>query len=414
MALSGIVSRHANQRVLVGALEIGGVEILAFDGTGDYDDATGKGTDNAGPLTRAFAASSYLYLPPGKYLFSTFAVLQLVLRNTVIGPGRLFYDNGSTKEEIGGRLRIGVNDPNGNLGTRTQGGVVLGGAGPGFDGQVLASNGPAWGHIQPSKEGSSSEWQVYNTGFAGRAVTVDGTGFIDATGGYTFPVANANRLQGIEAGDIIGFSGVAYLIETVVSATRLKLQTTGGGAVTFSGAVAGTFYHSYYYADGLCNTSGTAVTWLSGDYFFSIAVAYSQKWVKIGGVRYTLNAFTDAKTISLTGSAGTQSGAVFQQKMLSKAMNTSLFRVQGLGGGDEEALALFQTILGRFKLAAHYAGNGEYRSISIGTGDDGEGDVREHIVFHPDGTIELKGLPTSASGLSAGKLWTDNGTVKVA
>lgn len=61
-------------------------------------------------------------------------------------------------------------------------------------------------------------------------------------------------------------------------------------------------------ANGACNTSGTAVTGTSGSSFTSGMVGLP---LFIAGVGYTVQAFTDATHITLSSSAGTQTGAAW-------------------------------------------------------------------------------------------------------
>ncbi len=58
-------------------------------------------------------------------------------------------------------------------------------------------------------------------------------------------------------------------------------------------------------ANGLCNTSGTAVSRTSGDNFDSGMVG---KAFYISGIGYTVQSFTNANSITLSSSAGTQTG----------------------------------------------------------------------------------------------------------
>ena len=69
--------------------------------------------------------------------------------------------------------------------------------------------------------------------------------------------------------------------------------------------------------NGTCNTSGTAVTWVSGDPFPTSLVANGTSnfgvttTVTINGSGYTLSSVTDSTHLTLTGSAGTQTGVAF-------------------------------------------------------------------------------------------------------
>jgi hypothetical protein len=320
-----------------------------------------------------------LNFPEGNYLFSGFALLTSVLACECSGSGNLFYNNGTYTERIGQRVRAGVNDPDGNLGTLTQGGFVIGGEGPSQDGVILYGAQPAWAQFQTTKMGSGTEIQVYNNAFIGLATSVAGTAFIDAT------YADFSNSK-IEVGDIIGYGDTEYLIKTKVSNTRLELETPASGAVSFASSTSNTFRHAYYYADGVCNTSGTSVTWVSGDYFFSVAPAFSQSFVRINGTKYSFLSLTSQRAITLTSSAGTQTNVVFQQKIYNLARSISLFRLQGLAGASEEALAIYNTTKGEVRIETHFAGGGKYSPIKISTGENPLGTISPQICLYPNST----------------------------
>lgn len=64
------------------------------------------------------------------------------------------------------------------------------------------------------------------------------------------------------------------------------------------------------YKLGAVNTSGTAVTHASGDLFDSVTHA-AGKWIFISGIPYTIATYNTTTSLTLTASAGAQSGAVY-------------------------------------------------------------------------------------------------------
>lgn len=379
---------------------MGGDVKNTYGAVGDYDPLAGTGTDDSAAFAAALAVFNEVILPPGNYLIADPAVLQSVLKATVYGAGRLYYNTGSAVEQVGSFFRAGVCDSGNNQGLSRQGGLVVGGEGPGVNGTLLRGQHPSWMDFIPTRGGSGVEVQIYNTSNSGLAVTVDGTGYIDATSGDFSSSA-------IEAGDVIGYGFTLYRIKTKVSNSRLELETTGGGAVTFSGATTETFYHAYYYADGVCNTNGTAVTWVSGDYFFTGAALSGQHRIKINGTYYGFSSFTNERAITLGSSAGVQSSVAFTQKFFSLARNTSLFRIQALSGGVEENLAIYHRVDGRFVVAsqASTATGAHYRPVVFQTGPNYDAPLSteiQHLTLSPDGQLGLGkdyttvGWPTSA------------------
>ena len=61
-------------------------------------------------------------------------------------------------------------------------------------------------------------------------------------------------------------------------------------------------------ATGTCNTSGTAVTWVSGNTFVAGMAGQS---IKIGSTVYTVSTYNSSTSLTLTSSAGTNTGATF-------------------------------------------------------------------------------------------------------
>lgn len=366
------------------------VSLRDYGGVGDYNVTTGAGTSNNTALTNALAINGEVYVPAGNYLFSTYAVLQQVLNGTIWGPGKLYYNNGSMTEIIGSQVRAGVSDADGNLGENTQGGVIFGGEGPGVDGTLVYGAHPQWLNTQPTRRGASAEFQIYSTALFAMARGVVGTAFLDAEGGYTF------NYPEIEVGDVFGFGEKVYRIKTKVSATRIEVELPyGAGAVTFASNALDTFRHAFVWGEGTCDVNGTAVTRKTGDYFFWVAPYEYQAKIRIGATWHQLedNGYAGLpNNLTLTASAGTQTGVTFLQKMLPLSLELSMFRLQGLIGGDEEGYGFFHTIDGRNTIESQYAGNGRYRSISVRTGPEYDlAGGREALQVSADGRIGMGG-----------------------
>lgn len=370
-----------------------------FGGKGDYNTVTGTGSSNNTALTNALSYSAELFVPSGDYLFSGYPLLSDLLRSTIYGPGRLWYDNGSYIEQIGSRVAAGVCDPDGNLGAITQGGFIVGGEGPDNNGTLWRSDGcPSWSDFVPTRSGSAIELQVYNTAIKGLCVTVNGTAYIDATYG-DFSSTN------VAVGDVLGVGQALYKIKTKVSNTRLELETTAGGSVTFSGATTLQFTHAYYYADGVCDVAGTTVTRKTGAYFFNVAEYASQHKLILPSGTYTVSAVVDGDELTLATSAGTSTGVAYTQKVLSLALNSTLFRLQGLQGSVETNFALYLTINNKIRLAsqASTAGGASYPPIEFLTGsnyDIPSGGERHTLVLSKDGRVGI-GKDFEESGWSA-------------
>jgi hypothetical protein len=332
---SNTFDRLLNANGTTYVLQISGpVDVTQLGSIGDYQPIPDAGTDNSAAVIAAYAISKEVHYPDGNFLLTTFNALTSVIDNSSGGPGNLFYDNGAQVEQIGKSLRIGVSDPNGNLGSKSYGGPVIGGEGPSKDGMRLYSAHHSWMQFEPTRTGVQCQVQLYSTGYMGKAVEVNATGFIDAT------FANFSSTD-IVVGDFIGFGNREFKIKTKVSNTRLELETTSGGAVVFTGTTERVFRHVYEYSTGTCNTNGTIVTWESGDYFNVGASVSGQNNITINGVPFAVSSVDSDRQITLTSTAGIQSSVSFTQKDLDLGRQVSLFRIQTLRGGFEENYAIY-------------------------------------------------------------------------
>lgn len=114
-------------------------------------------------------------------------------------------------------------------------------------------------------------------------------------------------------------TGSAFVVKNIKSA-KIEVDSTlkvGGGTGLFTGpGQVGVFdtgnvmnaWMGRRIQTGICNTAGTAVTRTSGENFLP---SMAGQPMAINGVMYTCNAFTDANHVSLTTSAGTQTGVSF-------------------------------------------------------------------------------------------------------
>ncbi len=97
----------------------------------------------------------------------------------------------------------------------------------------------------------------------------------------------------------------------------LALPAFGGygftAAITTDHTLAGTADSSNFplvirNLTGTVNTSGTAVTWVSGDHFVSNEAGKS---IRINGTIYAIASYSSSTSITLTGSAGSQTGVAY-------------------------------------------------------------------------------------------------------
>ena len=134
-----------------------------------------------------------------------------------------------------------------------------------------------------------------NAEYAGARVGILALNIVSGTGegmgdGYTF--LNNNAGDGLMSdGTVPGICGSGY-----------------GCFFNIDGSAAD--------ASGVVNTSGTTVTVTAGDQFPTSGTPYNGMKINIGGTIYTISAVTNATTLSLTTSAGTQTGIWYSMTAL--------------------------------------------------------------------------------------------------
>ena len=93
----------------------------------------------------------------------------------------------------------------------------------------------------------------------------------------------------------------------------IQMECSGTGNHGFYALTVGQVIHTeviYSPLTGTVNTSGTAVTWVSGTPFDS-TLLYGTAQITINGTAYTVSAVNSATSLTLTGSAGTQTAQTF-------------------------------------------------------------------------------------------------------
>lgn len=259
--------------------------------------------------------------------------------------------------------------------------------------------GTAWqtqGHADWSVFQTSIPWnptylQAYSHAAMGIGQTQTGTNQVVRIRGTAFDPAWVGK-------NFFYWNGANYKVASVTDADHLTVQTTGGGAVVFPSTTNNTYYYVLTSTDSVVNTSGTAVTWVSGQPFISLGST-----ITINGVSYNVSSFNSATSITLGSSAGTQTGVAARQEY-NDADVLSCLRTQGLAGADEEALSMCITP-GEIHFASVIAGSGNYRPINFYNG----GKVAMSITTAQDVLVTHDGTGNTAFGVQntgvGGSLW---------
>jgi hypothetical protein len=130
----------------------------------------------------------------------------------------------------------------------------------------------------------------------------------------------ANGNVGVIAIDIVSGLGTGQGGEYTIS------NNNGGDGLMSDGTVPGicgsgfgcffNFDGSSAEASGVVNTSGTTVTATAGDQFPTVGTPYNGKKINIGGTIYTISTVGSATSLTLTTSAGTQTGIWYSMTAL--------------------------------------------------------------------------------------------------
>lgn len=261
-----------------------------------------------------------------------------------------------------------------------KGGIQIGGgdASRGTGSWISSDGHGNWNSIQSAKNNNPTELIIYNSAARGRASAVVSTGNISRIDGSAFDAS--------WVGTNLYFLRKKFRVSAFIDANTITLTESDGSAVTFSSADTEFFQWCYTTGSGICNVSGTTVTWVSGDPF--VPLFFSDFEFKINGVVCTVSSFVDIKTLTLASAPGDASNVSFSYRgNINDQLST--LRVQSVAGSDEENVNLYAIAgdnnLGRYyALRSGLAGNGKNRPIFIGSGNYAGYFARDQIGVYPE------------------------------
>lgn len=343
--------------------------------------AVGDGvTDDTLAMDKARVKTPNIYLPEGVYY-----VTKDYPHARFHGPGYVRVGQGAAFK--GGDLPVGTASFGGN------GGLLVGGKGPGVNGVLLKSSGnPAWCEFRSTRTGTLTQLQIYSSGFGGLAETVAGTDRIALVYGSLSATVMSDMFPGMP----IGFGNRLYRVKSVNSATSISLTNFDGTPVSFSGVVKRTVKIAYEVSEGTCSVSGTTLTWKSGD-LFNIGYSFSEaSKVYVNGVIHDVAATVSPTELVLAAPAGTIASASFKQVDVDSGGYYSVFRLQGIAGSVEDNLAIYTNLASQARIESQAAGGAGFPELVLGTGPAPEipasvdfNTKRQHFQVTPTGETRV-------------------------
>ena len=274
---------------------------------------------------------------------------------------------------------LGVGKAADTDGTGKGGLLVGGGTAQSPNGVYMSLDGSAnWLVAQTSKNENPTELIVYGTAGQGYATTVAGTNEITRVWGSEF--------QSRWVGNVIYFLRKKFLVVSVISTDVLSVTELSGAAVTFAFAETEAYNYFYTSGSGLCNVSGTTITYVSGDPF--VPTFFTDFKFTLNGVAVPLASFDSPTQYTAVSAPGNGTNVAFTwQGNLNDQITT--LRVQAIQGVNEENINIL-TIAGDNFLGRHYAivaglagTYGKFRPIYMGSGSYTDFSYQHQIGCYP-------------------------------
>jgi hypothetical protein len=262
----------------------------------------------------------------------------------------------------------------------TRGGFLVGAGDPrSTNGTFLSCDGATnWLSVLPSKNYNPQELIIYSSSGQGYATTVAGTNQITKVWGSDFSSS--------WIGKTIYFLRKKFKVATVPSTTSLTVTELDGSSVSFPGVETEAYNYFYTSGSGVCNVSGSTVTFVSGDPF--VPLFFSDFEFTLNGVARTVSSFDSPTQYTLSSAPGNGTNIPFTWRGNINDQLTIL-RVQAIQGENEENVNLLcragDSFLGRYYgIETGIAGTyGTYRPFFIGTGNYTDFSYQHQIGVYP-------------------------------
>ncbi|HHS7808261.1 TPA: tail fiber domain-containing protein [Pseudomonas putida] len=329
--------------------------------------------------------SGFVLVPVGTYFLATDVVAAGRTVTFLCAAGADFTGPGKIRANIviydafGARYGITRHAFGSNI---NGGGLLVGGGAidEGGQGTFLANDGHAnWLRAQTSINYNPTEVVIYGASGQGRAVSVIGGGFVDRTDGTLFDASWVSRP--------FYFMRQTFLVDSFVSANRLKLKNLNGSAVTFVAASESAFHYVRTTGTGTCSVTGTTIKRISGQPFVPF-ITYPGYQFRINGTAVSISAFVSGDEMTLSSATGNLSQATFDYELDINAQ-ISTIRIQKTFGHNEENLTISAKATGEYEIRGGGSGSGEDYPIRFYNGHTAPFTPRPVAIISPEGRFGI-------------------------
>jgi hypothetical protein len=306
------------------------------------------------------------------------------------------------------------------------------------NGQTYTSGGRTWTY-----NSASGSWLASNA-FSGTATVTGGTinnttigATTPSTGAFTTASASTSLTTPsvTNAGTLaLSATGANIITASTNGTERARLDSTGlsvTGTLTTTGSISSgvglsgsssrhviDMLQGGYSAPGNYNTAANGdkfIAYLGDEYDARIGIGTSaDMWFKSSGNAIaSFGFYTGATTLTKRVDISSTGLAVTGELRSTGTASSGDAAASGILYFGDNACGLSRGAAGSVTTAGNFLNLGGYDGIVFSASNAVVGSQTERMRIKADGKINISGIPTSASGLASGDIWSDGGTLKI-